>query len=140
TSGALICDHLAALLKGRLALLLGVQEVQGLLDGLEPVAPVLVREVLQKVPLPLLTDVLRRLVREEVPIRPLRPILEALLSPLAEGDGPALAELCRQALSANLSHRHAPEGALYAWMVDPAVEALLREQGEGASMAPEQLT
>ncbi|HLT28609.1 MAG TPA: flagellar biosynthesis protein FlhA [Myxococcaceae bacterium] len=140
SSGALICDHLAILLKGRLAPLLGVQEVQGLLDALEPSAPVLVREVLQKVPLPLLTDVLRRLVREEVPIRPLRPILDALLSPTAEGDAPALAELCRSALWATLSHRHAHEGALYAWLVDPEIEAWIREQQQGAPAAPERIT
>jgi len=135
-----LCDHLASLLRRRLPALLGVQEVQGLLDGLAVASPVLVREVGQKVPLALLTEVLRRLVAEEVPIRPLRPVLEALLSPSAEGDAAALAEHCRAALRATLSHRHAPAGSLYAWLVDPGVEELLRSQLRGAAVEPEDMS
>jgi type III secretion protein V len=128
-------EHLYVVLRRRTASLLGVQEVQSMLDGLELDAPVLVREALRKIPLPLLVDVLRRLLSEEVSIRNLRAILEALLSPMAEGDGAALAERCRAALRAQLSYHAAPSGSLFAWLVDPNVEQQLRRT-DGA-LAPD---
>ena len=77
----------------------GLQDVQLLLDALEGRCPALVRPVLEKVPLPLLTDVLRRLLHEGVSVRNLRGVLETLVSPAVEGDAAALAERCRQALA-----------------------------------------
>ena len=136
-----LLEHVLALLRKRAALFFGVQEAQSLLEAFEPGAPALVRESLGKVPLPLLTDVLRKLVREEVSIRNLRVILEALVSPLTEGDADALAERCRQALHRALSHRHAPNGLLYAYLLDPAVEAVLRDGGpKGLALDPEKVS
>ncbi|NNC19305.1 FHIPEP family type III secretion protein [Corallococcus exiguus] len=136
----LIADHLRAVLRLRAAALLGLQEVQGLLEGLEAQSPVLVKEALQKVPLPLLVDVLRRLVQEQVSIRDLRAILEALVAPTTEGDATALAERCRQALHRYLSHQFAPTGPLYAYLVDPDVEEVLRASGpRGHAPEPERI-
>ncbi len=138
--GELVADHLRGVLRTRAADLLGLQEVQGLLEGLEAQFPVLVKEALQKVPLPLLTDVLRRLLQEGVSIRDLRAILEALVSPTTEGDAAALAERCRQALRRYLSHKFAPTGPLYAYLVDPAVEEVLRAAGpRGLAPDPERV-
>ncbi|HSP80643.1 MAG TPA: type III secretion system export apparatus subunit SctV [Myxococcaceae bacterium] len=138
--GELIAEHLRSLLRARAAVLLGVQEVQGLLDGLEAQAPTLVKEALQKVPLPLLTEVLRKLVEEQVSIRNLRVILEALVAPTTEGDASALAERCRQALHRYLSHKFAPSGPLFAYLVDPEIEEILRGGGpRGPAPAPEQV-
>ncbi len=136
----LIVDHFRAVLLSRAASLLGVQEVQGLLEGLEAQAPMLVKEALQKVPLPLLTEVLRKLVQEQVSIRNMRAILEALVSPTTEGDATALAERCRQALHRYLSHKFAPSGPLYAYLVDPEVEEVLRGTGpRGPAPDPERV-
>ncbi|HVE86415.1 MAG TPA: flagellar biosynthesis protein FlhA [Myxococcales bacterium] len=141
TARQVLLEHVLALLRKRAALFFGVQELQALLESFEPVAPALVKEALAKVPLPLLADVLRKLVREEVSIRNLRAILEALVSPLTEGDADALAEKCRQALHRALSHRHAPNGLLYAYLLDPAVEAVLREGGpKGLALDPEKVS
>jgi type III secretion protein V len=138
--GALIVEHFRSILRARAASLLGVQEVQGLLEGLEAQAPMLTKEALQKVPLPLLTDVLRKLVQEQVSIRNMRVILEALVSPTTEGDATALAERCRQALHRYLSHKFAPSGPLYAYLVDPEVEEALRGAGpRGPAPAPERV-
>lgn len=133
TAAELLSEHLFALLERHAANFLGVQEVQSLLSGLDAHAPVLVREALQKVPLPLLTEVLRRLLREAVSIRNLRAILEALVSPVAEGDAAALAERCRQALHRYLTQKHARGGPLFAYLVDPSVEEVVRRgRAEGA--------
>ncbi|MCE9667520.1 flagellar biosynthesis protein FlhA [Myxococcus stipitatus] len=136
-AGELLADHLRGVLRLRAAELLGLQDVQGLLEGLEARSPALVKEALQKVPLPLLTDVLRRLLQEGVSIRDMRAILEALVAPTTEGDAAALAERCRQALRRYLSHKFAPSGPLYAYLVDPEVEEVLRSAGpRGAAPDP----
>jgi type III secretion protein V len=136
----LIVDHFRSILRTRAASLLGIQEVQGLLEGLETQAPMLVKEALQKVPLPLLADVLRKLVQEQVSIRNIRVILEALVSPTTEGDATALAERCRQALHRYLSHKFAPFGPLFAYLVDPEVEETLRGAGpRGPAPSPERV-
>jgi type III secretion protein V len=121
-----VVEHLASVARRHAPSLLGLQDVQLLLDGLEARCPALVRPVLEKVPLPVLTDVLRRLLHEGVSVRNLRGVLETLASPAVEGDPAVLAERCRQALARWISHRHAPSGALFAWLVDPALEETLR--------------
>ncbi|WNG34658.1 FHIPEP family type III secretion protein [Archangium violaceum] len=140
SAGELIAEHLRSVIRARVAGFLGIQEVQGLLDGLEAQAPTLVKEALQKVPLPLLTEVLRKLVEEQVSIRNMRAILEALVAPTTEGDASALAERCRQALYRYLSHKFAPSGPLFAYLVDPDIEETLRSAGpRGPAPAPERV-
>ena len=125
----LLAEHVAQLLRKRAASFLGVQEVQVGLSTLEAQSPALVKEALQKVPLPLLTDVLKRLLQEQVSVRNLRAVLEALVSPTTEGDAAQLAERCRVALGRQISHQFAQSGPLFAWLVDPAVEETLRQGG-----------
>ena len=122
----LVISHLAAVARRHAPALLGLQDVQLLLAGVEAQTPALVRPVTERVPLPLLADVLRRLLHEGVSVRNLRGVLETLAAPGVEGDAAALAERCRQALARWISHRHAPSGALFAWLVDPALEETLR--------------
>ncbi|MFZ5445456.1 MAG: FHIPEP family type III secretion protein, partial [Myxococcota bacterium] len=129
TRRELLGDHLALMLRKRAATFLGVQEVSASLATLETQSPALVKEALQKVPLPLLTDVLKKLLQEQVSIRNLRSILDALVSPTTEGDAVQLAEKCRAALSRQISHQFAQNGPLFAWLVDPAVEETLRQGG-----------
>ena len=125
----LLADHVAQLLKKRAASFLGVQEVQAALTSLEAQSPALVKEALTKVPLPLMTDVLKKLLHEQVSIRNLKAILDALVSPATEGDAAQLAEKCRIALARQISHQFAQSGPLFAWLVDPAVEETLRRGG-----------
>ncbi|ACG71973.1 type III secretion FHIPEP protein [Anaeromyxobacter sp. K] len=130
-----LADAAAALLR-HASHLVGVQEVQALLDGLEPVVPALVREASRQLPPALLAEVLRRLVEEGVSIRPLRTILEALLEAGGAGRGPAaLAECARRALRRHLAHAHAGEGPLAALLLDPAAEQVLREGLAGDALA-----
>ena len=121
-----VVEHLASVARRHAPLLLGLQDVQLLVDALDARCPALVRPVLEKVPLPVLTDVLRRLLQEGVSVRNLRGVLETLASPGVEGEAALLAERCRQALARWICYRHAPSGALFAWLVDPALEETLR--------------
>ena len=133
----LLCEHLFMLLRKRAWTLLGVQEVQALLDAAEKQSPALVKEALTKVPLPLMTEVFKRLLKEQVSIRNLRLILEALVSPLTEGDANMLAERCRQALHRQLTHQYTGGGPLYAYLVDPAIEEAIRQAGPALAVPPE---
>ncbi len=130
----------AAALRREAPRFVGIQEVQGLLDALEPSAPALVREVGRQLAPPLLAEALRRLLEEEISIRPLRAILEAMLE--AGGGsrgGPALAEACRRALSRHIVDRCASGGPLEALILDPAAEEAVRGSllGEQAALDPE---
>ncbi|MFT3842391.1 MAG: flagellar biosynthesis protein FlhA [Myxococcaceae bacterium] len=136
----LLCEHLFLLLRKRAWTLLGVQELQALLDGIEKQSPSLVREALTKVPLPLMTEVFKKLLREHVSVRNLRLILEALVSPMTEGDANMLAERCRQALHRQLTHQYTGGGPLYAYLVDPQIEEAIRVAGPALAVAPEHAT
>jgi type III secretion protein V len=132
----LVAEMVSTQLKKRAPSFLGVQEVQAALSALEQQSPALVKEALQKVPLPLMTDVLKRLLQEQVSIRNLKAILDALVAPTTEGDAAQLAERCRGALARQISFQYASAGPLYAYLVDPAVEETLRQAGPAAAIDP----
>lgn len=115
--------------------LVGVQEAQALLEGLEPSAPALVREVTRQLPPAALADVLRRLVEEGVSIRPLRTVLEALLEAGSERRPAALAESARRALRRHIGHRCSGGTALAALLLDPRAEEAVREALAGEALA-----
>jgi len=126
---AVVARHLGAAVRRRAQDLVGLQEVQAMLDQLERAYPALVRHVVPKpVGLGLLAEILRRLVDEGVSIRPLREILEALaVHAPTEKDPLTLTELVRAALRRQLTHRHARGGTLAVTLLDPAIEDAIRD-------------
>jgi type III secretion protein V len=119
--------------------IVGVQEVQTLLDALEAGAPALVREVARALPAATVAEVLRRLLEEQVSIRPLRTILQAMLEAGGAPRGAAgLAEACRRAVRRHIASSRAGDGALAALLLDPLAEARLRGAltGEVAAVPP----
>jgi type III secretion protein V len=132
-----VAAGVAAALRRNAHHLLGVQEVQALLDALEASQPALVREVARQIPSPLLAEVLRQLLEEGIPLRPLPRILEALLEAGGAARGaPALVDGCRRALSRHLAHRYATAGSLDAVLLDPVAEAGLRDALAGNALDP----
>lgn len=114
-------------LRRHAALFMGTQEAGQLLQRASTEQPEVAKEVLRALPLARVADVLRRLVEEEVPIRNLRDILEALADAgQREKDAHTLCEIVRMALKRQISHRHAPEGRLKAVLFMPDLEELLR--------------
>ena len=126
---AVVSQALEAAITRRATDLLGLQEVQSMLEQLERAYPAVVRNVTPKpVSLPLLTEVLRRLVEERVSIRPLREILEALsVHAAAERDPVQLTELVRGSLKRQITHRHAPAGTLPVFTLDGLIEDAVRD-------------
>jgi len=142
---ALMAAHLYEILRRHGHELFGLQEAQSLLDGLETTHPAVVREIVPRLISPvLLTDVLRRLAEEQVSLRALRDILQvaATWAPTLR-DPVELTERIRAGLQRQLSGRHAPEGTLIAFLLDPMIEDTIRESirktdnGSYLALAPE---
>ncbi len=90
-------DEVIPLLIDRAADFLGIAETKFLVDELEKRSPATVRHVVPKaIDLPVLADVLRRLVDEGLSVKDLKSILEAIVrSPSEERDAATLAERVR---------------------------------------------
>ncbi|MFT4132795.1 type III secretion system export apparatus subunit SctV [Labrys sp. (in: a-proteobacteria)] len=114
----------------------GIQETRALLSEAEQDYGELVREARETVPLQKIAEVLRRLVAENVPIRNLRIILEALVDAGAHQQDPALlAEHVRVALKRQISFRAADRNrVIAAYVMQPSAEELLRAGQQTAAM------
>jgi type III secretion protein V len=121
--------HLAAVLRRNTREFVGVQEVQSALDQLEKAFPAVVKEVIPKVVSVLkLTDILARMVEEEISVRDMRGILQALAEyGLVEADNVMLTEHVRSALRRYVSHKFARgTNTLVVYLLDPQIEEAIR--------------
>ncbi|MBK9035304.1 MAG: FHIPEP family type III secretion protein [Myxococcales bacterium] len=103
--------------------------VQAMLDELGPGQAPLVRDVVPRVAsLAVVTDVLRRLVREGVAIHDLGAILEALAQVPTGGakDAASLTEQVRGRTGRAVTAGVAPRNKLEAWTLDPMIEDVVR--------------
>ena len=144
--GSAIATHLSELIKRHAHELLGRQEVQGLLDQLGKNHPKLVEEVIPNlIPLGTLVRVLSHLLREGVPIRDLRTILETIADHAATTkDADILTEVARQALGRTITKQYlAPDGSLPIIGLDPRLDRTLADQanaaGQGTQWVPDPL-
>lgn len=107
--------------------LFGIQETKQVLDDVEKVAPELLKEVYRHVPVQRIAEVLQRLLREQVSIRNMRSILEALAQwGQREKDVISLVEHVRTALARYISDKAAHEGRLFAMVLAPQHEDRIR--------------
>jgi type III secretion protein V len=121
--------HLAAVLRRHAREFVGVQETQSMLDQLEKAFPAIVKEVVPKVVNVLkLTDILGRLVEEEISIRDLRGILQALAEyGQVEADNVMLTEHVRASLKRYVSNKYARgTNTLVVYLLDPQIEEAVR--------------
>ena len=134
--GSAIATHLSELIKRHAHELLGRQEVQGLLDQLGKNHPKLVEEVIPNlIPLGTLVRVLSHLLRESVPIRDLRSILETIADHAATTKDPdILTEVARQALGRTITRQYlAPDGSLPIIGLDPRLDRTLADQANSTA-------
>ncbi len=121
--------HLASVLRRYAREFIGVQEVQTMLDQLEKAFPAIVKEVIPKVvPVLKLTDILGRLVEEEISVRDLRGILQAIAEQgQTEADSVMLTEHVRSAMKRYVSHKYARgTNTLVVYLLDPQIEEAIR--------------
>jgi hypothetical protein len=107
----------------------GVQEVSELLDTAAEQYPVLVKEVLRQVPVQRVAEVVRNLLREGIPVRSLRDVLEALNEWSGrEKDTGNLTEFVRMHLKRYMTSRFADASRqIKALVVDGRTEELVRK-------------
>ena len=100
-----------------------------MLEQLEQAFPALVKEVVPKAVSPFqLTDIMRRLVEEEISIRDLRSVLQALAEwGQVESDTVMRTEYVRNALKRYISHKYTRGGnTLVVYLLDPQIEETVR--------------
>ncbi len=121
--------HLSTILKRNAPQFLGMQETTQLLDRMEGSFPVLVKELQRVLPVEKITNVLRRLVGEEISIRNLRTVLQTLVEwGQKEKDEVLLAEYVRGGLSRYISYKYTGGlNTLPVYLLDPTLEDLVRK-------------
>lgn len=107
---------------------LGIQEVRGILEFIEKSYPDLIKEVTRLVPLQKLTEIFKRLVQEQVSIKDLRTILEALSEwAQTEKDTVLLTEYIRSSLKRYISYKYSQgQSILAVYLLDPEIEDMIR--------------
>jgi type III secretion protein V len=125
---AVLAARLEEVLRHSARQFIGIQETRAMLGKLEGDYGELVREAERIAPLQKIADTLRRLLEEDVPIRQLRLILEALIEwGPREQDVAALVEYIRVALRRQICFRCADQNrVIMACMLDHVLEETVR--------------
>jgi flagellar biosynthesis protein FlhA len=121
---SIIATHLTEIIKHHAAEILGRQEMQGILDALKKDYPAVVEEVLKYLSLGQIQKVVQNLLKEQVSIRNMTAILEALADyGPATKDAQFLTEKARQALSRQLCLQYTDtEKVLRVLTIEPTLE------------------
>lgn len=138
--------HLSAVLRKNSKEFLGIQEVQAILNQLSQSHPALVQEVVPKIlTLGQITEILQRLVQEEVSIRDMKNIMHGLAQwgPM-EKDPLELTELVRQSLSRYISNKYSGgTTTIVVYLMDPEIEGIVKnsiqktDKGSYLALEPE---
>lgn len=121
--------HLSRIMKKYVHEFVGIQETQGYLDFASRGVPKLVEEVVPKVvTIHQMTDVLQRLAQENISIRDIKSILDALAEwGRVEKDTVMLNEYVRSSLRRYISFRHTGgKDTLFVYLLDPEIEDVIR--------------
>ncbi|MGL4348261.1 MAG: type III secretion system export apparatus subunit SctV [Chlamydiales bacterium] len=120
--------HLSYFYKTHAADFIGIQEMRAILEFVEKSYPDLAKEVTRLIPLQKLTEIFKRLVQEEISIKDLRAILEALSEwAQTERDTVLLTEYVRSSLKRYISYKYSQgQSVLAAYLLDPEIEDMVR--------------
>jgi type III secretion protein V len=120
--------HLSYFYRQHASDFIGIQEVRGILEFVEKSYPDLVKEVTRLVPLQKLTEIFKRLVQEQISIKDLRTILEALSEwAQTEKDTVLLTEYVRSSLKRYISYKYSQgQSILSVYLLDPEIEDMVR--------------
>ena len=106
----------------------GIQEVKSMIEFMEKSFPDLVKEVTRLIPLQKMTDIFKRLIQEQISIKDLRTIMEALGEwAQTEKDTVLLTEYVRSSLKRYISYRYSlGQSVLSVYILDPEIEDMVR--------------
>jgi flagellar biosynthesis protein FlhA len=125
-----LTTHLSEIIRRHAHELIGRQEVQQLVEAVRERNPKVVEELIPSLlPIGGVVKVLQNLLREQIPVRDLVTILEALAdwAPMTK-DIDLLTEQVRQALARTITRIHqAPDGSVPLVTMEPSLERMLNE-------------
>ncbi len=106
----------------------GIQEVKSMVEFMEKSYPDLIKEVTRLIPLQKMTDIFKRLIQEQVSVKDLRTILEALAEwAQTEKDTVLLTEYVRSSLKRYVSYKYSQgQSVLSVYILDPEIEDMVR--------------
>ncbi|GAB4273200.1 MAG: SctV family type III secretion system export apparatus subunit BcrD [Opitutales bacterium] len=121
--------HLSFVLKRYAGEFIGIQETRFLLEHMEHDFGEIVREVQRVLPIQKIAEVFQRLVQEEISIRNLRTILQALIDwGQKEKEPVLLTEYCRSSLKRYISYKFSGGyNILSVYLLEPEVEEVMRK-------------
>lgn len=125
----ILAYHLSLLLTRHAESFIGMQETKYLLDRMEERAPDLVREATRLLPVQKVADIFQRLVQEQISIRDLRTVLQALIEwAPKEKDVVMLTEYVRCALKRQISYLYSKgQNMLPVILMEPSLEETIRK-------------
>ncbi|MCZ6526478.1 MAG: flagellar biosynthesis protein FlhA [Gammaproteobacteria bacterium] len=129
-AGTVIATHMSQILQDHAHELLGHREVQELLDRFSKTAPKVIDEIIPKIiPLGVVVKVMQNLLRENIPIRDVRTIIETLVEHSSRTTDPdMLSAAVRIALGRLIVERVAgPEDDIPVITLDFSLEQLLQQ-------------
>jgi type III secretion protein V len=120
--------HLSYFFRQNAQEFLGIQEMRTMLEFMERSFPDLVKEVTRLIPIQKLTEIFKRLVQEQVSIKDLRTIMEALSEwAQTEKDTVLLTEYVRASLKRYISFKYSQgQTTLSVYLLDPEIEEMVR--------------
>jgi type III secretion protein V len=106
----------------------GIQETKAMLEFMEKSFPDLVKEVTRLIPLQKMTDIMKRLIQEQISVKDLRTILESLSEwAQTEKDTVLLTEYVRSSLKRYISYKYSQgQSVLSVYILDPEIEDMVR--------------
>ncbi len=137
TSTKIISSHLTQLIKSNAGKFIGIQEVHSLLNKIESEYSELIKEVQKVLTLPKISEIMRRLAQENVPIRDIRQILEVLAERAeTEPNIIPLTEFVRASLKEHISFRFSDDDHVMSAFVlnielEQAIQDSLRQSPSG---------
>lgn len=125
----ILTHHLSFVLKRYAGEFLGLQETKVLLDNMDQRYGELVKEVLRVMPIQKISEVLQRLVQEDISVRNLRQILQALIDwGQKEKDTVLLAEYVRSSLKRYISYKYSGgQNVLAVYLLEQNAEETIRK-------------
>lgn len=120
--------HLSYFFQHKASEFIGIQEMRSMIEFMERSFPDLVKEVTRLVPLQKMTEIFKRLVQEQISIRDLRTIMEALSEwAQTEKDTVLLTEYVRASLKHYISYKYSlGQSTLSVYLLDPEIEEMIR--------------
>ncbi|ARP83251.1 EscV/YscV/HrcV family type III secretion system export apparatus protein [Bordetella genomosp. 8] len=121
--------HMSIVLRKHAAQFIGIQETRQLLTAMEENFGELVKEAHRVMPIQKIAEILQRLTSEDISIRDMRSVLEALVEwAQKEKDIVLLTEYVRMALKRYISHKYSNgQNFLPSYLLAPDVEDVVRD-------------